>query len=316
MAATWLAIVAAMSMQAQVQMHDTGPNLANVPEVSVGMPVYNGERYLQASLDSLLAQTFADFELIISDNASTDRTEDICREYAARDKRIRYVRHPKNLGAAFNWNYVAEDASGTYFKWASSNDICASTMLERCVAVLRNDPSVVLCYGRTELIDDHGESIGIFGGDIDVSNALPSDRFIRVHNELMLNNAQSGLIRLSALRATRGERVYPTGDMTLMAELALYGGFRLLQERLLLRRMDKKSSARFLSNGELARFLRPQGGGLSLPIFRRFADYYWSVLRSRIGVREKLRAVRAVTRWAIWERHKLYADVTSLFVRD
>ncbi|MDR7898959.1 glycosyltransferase family 2 protein [Thermosynechococcus sp. JY1334] len=93
-----------------------------IPKVSIGMPVYNGEKFIRDALDSLLAQTFTDFELIISDNASTDQTEAICREYAAKDKRIRYVRQAQNLGAAANFKYVLDEARGEYFMGAAADD--------------------------------------------------------------------------------------------------------------------------------------------------------------------------------------------------
>jgi glycosyltransferase involved in cell wall biosynthesis len=118
------------------------------PRVSIGLPVYNGENYLAETLDSILAQTFTDFEVIISDNASTDRTETICRQYAAQDRRIRYLRNTSNLGAAKNYNRVFELSQGEYFKWNGHDDPLAPVFLERCVAVLDRHPGVVLCFAR------------------------------------------------------------------------------------------------------------------------------------------------------------------------
>src|SRR5207244_10480282 len=109
---------------------------SKMPRVSIGVPVYNGERYIAETLDSLLAQTFEDFELIISDNASHDRTEGICRAYAAKDSRIRYVRNSTNLGAARNYRLAVELSSGEYFRWANCDDLFAPTSLSRCVEVL------------------------------------------------------------------------------------------------------------------------------------------------------------------------------------
>jgi glycosyltransferase involved in cell wall biosynthesis len=90
---------------------------SKIPRVSIGLPVFNGEKYLAEALDSILSQTYRDFKLIISDNASTDRTEQICREYAAKDRRIRYYRNEKNIGAPKNFNRVFELSSGKYFRW-------------------------------------------------------------------------------------------------------------------------------------------------------------------------------------------------------
>jgi glycosyltransferase involved in cell wall biosynthesis len=125
--------------------------------VSVGVPVYNGARYVARTLDSLLAQTLTDFELIITDNASTDATESICRDYAQRDSRIRYHRADTNLGVVRNFNWCVELARGEYFHWHAADDMAAPTLLEKCVAVLDADPSVVLAFARTMLIDEQAE---------------------------------------------------------------------------------------------------------------------------------------------------------------
>src|SRR3972149_7037346 len=125
------------------------------PKVSVWMPVYNGERHLRNAVQSILGQTFRDIELIISDNASTDRTEAICREYASKDPRVRYYRNPKNLGAPENINSVFRRATGRYFKWAAANDECDPRFMEACVQILDERPNTVLAYPRTLLIREN-----------------------------------------------------------------------------------------------------------------------------------------------------------------
>ena len=138
----------------------------HTPTVSIGLPVYNGAQFLAHTLDSLLGQSFANFELIISDNASTDETEEICKVFAKRDPRIRYIRQPVNIGAPRNWNFVAEEARGKYFKWSSVSDYCASDMLARCFAAMEPDPEIVLCYGRTCLVDDETGELEEYTDDI------------------------------------------------------------------------------------------------------------------------------------------------------
>jgi glycosyltransferase involved in cell wall biosynthesis len=108
------------------------------PRLSVGLPVYNGQNYLADSLDAILSQSYSDFELVISDNASTDATEEICRDYARRDDRIRYIRQPKNLGMAPNHDVVMRESRGEYFKWASHDDLYGTDLLARCVEALRS----------------------------------------------------------------------------------------------------------------------------------------------------------------------------------
>lgn len=103
---------------------------AGWPAVSIGVPVYNGEGSLRQALDSLLAQTFSDFELIISDNASTDGTEVICREYAGRDARVRYLRQVSNIGPAANFKFLLDRAQGEYFMWAACDDIRSADWLK------------------------------------------------------------------------------------------------------------------------------------------------------------------------------------------
>lgn len=116
------------------------------PKVSIGMPVYNGERFVRSALDSLLAQVFNDFELIVSDNASTDSTESICREYMSRDKRIRYVRQRENIGSIANFQFVLSEASGDYFMWAAADDRRDPRFLSMAVDVLDSDVRVGLVF--------------------------------------------------------------------------------------------------------------------------------------------------------------------------
>jgi len=118
----------------------------HTPKVSIGMPVYNGEKFIREALDSLLAQTFTDFELIISDNASTDATETICREYAAHDPRIRYVRQRENRGVLANFRFVLDEAVGEYFMWAAADDEWKSFFVEFCVDNIGNSGSIMTAY--------------------------------------------------------------------------------------------------------------------------------------------------------------------------
>ncbi|MFA5300916.1 MAG: glycosyltransferase family 2 protein [Lutibacter sp.] len=127
------------------------------PIVSIGMPVYNGEKFIREALDSLLAQTFTDFELIISDNASTDGTEAICREYAVCDSRIRYVRQSENRGACYNFQFVLDEAKGEYFMWAAADDKWDK---EWITVLLHNfEEGVFISFGHVANINEIGENI-------------------------------------------------------------------------------------------------------------------------------------------------------------
>jgi len=288
--------------------------LTSSPLVTVGMPVFNGARHLSTALDSLLAQTFTGFELVISDNASTDASADIIRSYARRDARIRYIRQRFNIGAPANWNFVARAARGKYFKWASGNDVVAPTMLARCVEVLDREPRVVLCYGRTELIDDDGRSIGVYPGDVDARQSRPSERFAHVCNALAMNNAQCGLLRLDVLRRTRFDRPYPAGDMVLMAELALLGEFALLPKVLLYRRSARQSSSSQLSAEELREFFdpgRPVPAPLSFLAWRKHLDYLWTSVSTPVALTERLRSLGVALRQMLWARPHLLAELRA-----
>src|SRR5207249_10009521 len=144
------------------------------PRVSIGVPVYNGERYLGATLDSLLAQTFGDFELIICDNASTDGTEAIARAYAGRDARVRYVRQERNLGPPRNYNHAFELSRGEYFRWFPSDDLAAPQSVARCVEVLDREPSVVLAYPKPTLIDEDGRVLRDYEDRLDLRSPAPA----------------------------------------------------------------------------------------------------------------------------------------------
>jgi hypothetical protein len=176
--------------------------------------------------------------------------------------------------------------------------------------VLRDDSAAVLCYPLTWLVDDDGRRLEQYARDIEVREPRPSARFMRVRGYMFMNNAQAGLIRLSALRRTQLERSYPYGDMVLMAELALYGTFRLLPEPLFFRRVGGTSMSRNLSPEELQRFLDPArpapSGGLML---RTQLDCMHSAMRAPIGWLEKLRAARYVASCAYTERQVIWREL-------
>src|SRR5882762_4526395 len=135
----------------------TAPGMnANAPKVSVGLPVYNGERFVSEAIEAVLKQSFVDLELIISDNASCDRTEQICRDYAARDSRVRYYRNCFNVGVNPNYRRVFSLSTAEYFKWVTHDDLQTLDFLEKSVAIMDREPGVVVCYPRVAVIDEHG----------------------------------------------------------------------------------------------------------------------------------------------------------------
>ena len=124
--------------------------------VSIGMPAYNRGPSITRAIESVLGQTLGDFELIISDNASTDETEDVCRRYAARDARIRYTRHPAPIGGFPNFQFVLDAARAPYFMWLAADDHALPRLLERAVAVLDTHPDVACCVPQVEFLGGDG----------------------------------------------------------------------------------------------------------------------------------------------------------------
>lgn len=259
------------------------------PKVSVGMPVYNGERHMRAAIDSILGQTFTDLELIISDNASTDRTREICQEYKAKDPRVRYYRNARNLGAPANWNTVFRLAKGKYFKWASANDVCDRRFLELCVNVLDEHPDAVLAYPRTRLIlGDSGESED-FEDRLNLTHDSPVERFQAFFEQKRLNNVLNGLIRPEVLRRTRLHSAYRASDTVLMAELTLHGKFVEIPETLFFRRMDRASAMILRDREGIIRHYDPEMKSLMLfQHWKRHRGYLSSVIRTPLPLHEKI----------------------------
>lgn len=205
----------------------------DTPRISIGLPVYNAERNLPAALDSLLAQTYTDFEIIISDNGSDDRTQAICNDYARRDPRIRYERQAENMGLYWNCNRVAEMACGTYFKWSAADVLHAPTFLERCVEVLESDPTFVCCHSRSDYIDAQGNRL--HGVDPSGDAALgTSPRAHRRFADVLFNHGWGarvfGLMRLDAMRKAGLLEHHYGWDKVMMAGLALAGRYHMVDE--------------------------------------------------------------------------------------
>lgn len=204
------------------------------PRVSVGLPVYNGERYLPNALTRLLEQAFEDFELIVCDNASTDGTQEICRTFAKKDPRVRYFRNEKNIGLAANHNRAFELSRGQYFKWAAHDDDFPPEMLGRFVSVYEKAPSnVSVVYSLCEYIDEFGHVVGIDSDGVDKNEPWPHKRLAHLLQYVHMYNSPYGLMRSKMLRRTRLYGLYPMSDHVLLAELAMLGTFVEIPEPLL-----------------------------------------------------------------------------------
>lgn len=213
------------------------------PLVTIGLPVYNSERYLSASLDSLLGQTFRDFILVISDNASTDGTAEICRRYLKADPRVRYHRNEVNIGNPRNFNRVFELTTTPYLKWSTADDFWAPTFLEKALAVMERDPSVALCYPQAVFVDADGANPVNYDDVLHLVQEDPAERFLTLIDKICKAHQHLGVIRMSALRRTHLLGVHISSDINLLAELTLYGKFVELPDRLFFRRFHKDSGS-------------------------------------------------------------------------
>ena len=280
------------------------------PRVSIGLPVYNGQRFIAETLDSLLAQTFQDFELIICDNASTDQTGHICRSYLSRDNRIRYFRNETNLGAAKNYRRAFQLSVGEYFRWANCDDLFGPESLARCVEILDREPSVVLVYPKTKLIDQRGDAISEYEDRLNLQSGRASDRFIQLFKRLGYVNVIYGLIRANILRRTGLIRNFIGGDIPLVAELTLYGKFREIPDSLFYRRLHEEASSSYKDIPQLQEFFDPESRGRApLRGWKHLGAHFRSVLRSPLGISEKIRLGCYLARRGIWHRRKLAAEL-------
>jgi glycosyltransferase involved in cell wall biosynthesis len=203
------------------------------PLVSIGLPVRNGERTIGRAVRSVLEQDHPHLELVISDNASNDGTEEICRELARSDARVRYVRQPQNIGLIPNFYAVLHEARGAYFKWIGHDDWLAPTYVRRCVEVLDGDPALILVTTRQGHISASGdvESVGYDRGEL--RSARPVDRFaemLRVLNESLLQlDPLYGMIRPGPVAALP-RPVILHEDQVFAGRLALAGPFGHIDE--------------------------------------------------------------------------------------
>jgi len=323
-----------MSFPGQTDLRAPGQASSRAPRVTIGLPVYNGDAFLEESIESLLGQTFEDFELLISDNASTDRTEEICRRYASQDPRVRYWRNPVNIGGMRNGNLTVSRARGEYFRWAAHDDVCAPTLLERLVAELDARPDVSVCCAAALSIDEHGEPLPKYYVGKTVALRGQGEQVLltdeagvryptegtapRAHDrvrELILTlgpcEATYGLIRSDVLRQTVLLGDFTSADTVLLCDLALRGRFHLVQEPLFHKRWlpgnryrERGPSRMLWSRPELA-----TSGRLSLPHWLVLAGYLKVILRAPLPWTERARCLPSVGRWMMLSRRGLVEDV-------
>ncbi len=285
-----------------------------VPRVSLGLPVHNGEAFLSEAIESVLDQTFEDFELVITDNASTDDTAGICRRYRSADTRVLVHRNDTNLGAARNFNLAFQLARAPLFRWMAADDLLEPTCIQRCVEILDVDPSVVLSHTDVKIIDGEGRiKLNFRYPPGHAGWESPSRRFLDVMRLDRWCAELFGLVRSDVLRATRLMDRYVASDRILRAELALRGRFQIVPEPLFLNRDHPGRSVRALPAHHLrGEWFDPAlAGRRILPHWRILTEYVRCIRRSPIPAAERRRCYAHTCRWlgihANWAR--LGADI-------
>ena len=276
------------------------------PLVTVGLPVYNAERYVAQSIESLLAQTFRDFVIVVSDNASTDATGEICEKYASRDGRVQYARNPTNVGMAGNYNLTFSRARSKYFRWATADDYCAPEMLAEAVAVMEADPGIALCYPRAYFVDGQGRETGRWEDSLHLMQDDPVERFRAVVRGITRVHHHLGLMRVDCLRRTGLMAKHVASDIGLVAEMALLGKFYQVPKHQFYRRLHEDSSSWTADEAHQAR--RYHASGVRSVPFNR-VRFHWRFLQAvrRAPLRPAQRAALYgfLLRFAVSERDQL-----------
>ncbi|MEO1065186.1 MAG: glycosyltransferase [Actinomycetota bacterium] len=298
------------------------------PRISIGLPVYNGARFLDASIRSLRAQTYGDFELIIADNASTDESPDIIADHAADDDRITVVRSAQNLGAARNFNIAYERSRGELFKWASDDDVCEPEYLARCAAALDERPDAVWCQSRIGLVDPEqveltvGPAVGSGMSYVVADPArgesaeAPTRGDAAAHRRLQAVLLETvgdgnwdvfGLVRRTAMERTGLQRPHYGADKVFVAELALQGAFVEVDEPLFLGRLHERASGALDTVAAQRAWIDPLGrASFTLPRLQLLRAHLGAVLRADLPPAERARCLRVIgaygTQVSKWKR--------------
>jgi len=280
------------------------------PRLSIGLPVYNGERFLPETLSCLRGQTFDDFELIVCDNASTDGTEQICRDYAARDSRIRYHRNECNLGANANFNLTFSLGRAPLFKWAAHDDLYAASYLAECIDILDKNPDVVLAHSDSAFIGEDGRDFAwdaARGGYIDPwtgicqrpdcpdigNSSRPTERFWQVLSGALWGSHIFGVIRRPMLQQTPLLANFVSSDRAMLAELALLGRFQASGKRLFKKRLHQQVSWA-LDQSELREYLSTADRNYSRRA-RQLQAFFSAPLNKPIGNLDRLLCIGMVS---------------------
>lgn len=276
--------------------HPDRPDRPTDPLVTIGLPVYNGERFLERSLRSVLDQDHTDLEVVVSDNGSTDQSVELVRKVAAGDPRVTILTNDTNRGAAWNYNNTLAHARGRYFRWHADDDWFEPALIGRLVEALEADPGAVLAHSWTRFVDDEGATTREFPDDLDVESPVPHERLANVVVDLTYCNPVFGLIRTEALNRTARIASFPGSDATLLYELALHGRFAVVPE-LLYNRRPGNSIKSNNSMRAVAEWFSPTGSGGRFPALAQFRETVRAIGRAPLSTGERIRCLATFGRY-------------------
>ncbi len=285
----------------------------NTHRLSIGLPVYNGEKYLAETLDSLLLQTFCDFELIISDNASSDRTQEICTSYAKQDSRIRYHRQSENLGASANYNLVFAESDAKYFKWAAHDDLYAPTFLERCMELLDEREDVVLAFTRGQEIDENGVVTREYPDREGIAEMNDYQRFKSMVVGYQPFIPVFGVAHRKTLAQTKLIGGYSGSDRPLIGELALRGNLFEVPEILFSYRVHREQSwgGGKSKRAQQAWYDPSRKGRLTFPTWRLLLEHELSMWRVPMNSMKRIKLHGVMLRWMRTRWRLLAGELTG-----
>ncbi len=289
--------------------------------LSIGMPVYNGEKYVRQALDSLLTQNFKDFELIISDNASTDHTAEICKRYLEKDNRIKYYRNKVNIGAVANFNNLINYATAPYFMWASHDDMWESSYISKLINIMESDKSISLVFSDFDNIDEDGKQIRVYPKILKLSSS--ETIFKRLFKFIMFEESDGkanliyGIMRLNRLKEiggfnkTLGE--VAADDLSLFSML-FKGNFFIIDELLFHKRICFKGYEQKSIRGNIIKWHKYFLGyhriiaTSKLDLFLKIALYFVTIFRE---VQFQMRFIKPIFRGVM---SSVFKKISKIFL--